>query len=72
VKAFQLAYGVANDGAAAEDGLPRNPLVRLLFIGAAEGFLPQVPLIIQKTVFRLAAFIAWVTGIEKRLARYYQ
>jgi nucleoside-diphosphate-sugar epimerase len=28
VKAFQIAYGVANDGGA-EDGFPRNPLVRL-------------------------------------------
>ena len=32
VKAFQLAYAVANDGGAAKDGLPKNPLVRLLFI----------------------------------------
>jgi hypothetical protein len=31
-KAFQLAYGVANDGGSAKDGLPFNPLVRLLFI----------------------------------------
>jgi mannose-6-phosphate isomerase-like protein (cupin superfamily) len=30
VRAFQLAYGVANDGGAAKDGLPRNPLVRLI------------------------------------------
>jgi hypothetical protein len=34
--------------------------------------MPQVPLTIQKAVFRLAAFIARATGVEKRLAKYYR
>jgi hypothetical protein len=72
VKAFQLAYGVANDGGATKDGLPRNPLVRLIFIRNSEGFLSQVSLAIQKVVFSLAAFIAGATGVEKRLAKYYR
>jgi mannose-6-phosphate isomerase-like protein (cupin superfamily) len=65
VKAFQLAYGVANDGRAAKDGLPRNPLVRLIFIRTSEGFLSYVPLAVQKVVFGLAAFVAKMTGIER-------
>jgi mannose-6-phosphate isomerase-like protein (cupin superfamily) len=41
VKAFQLAYGIANDGGAASDGLPKNPIVRLRFIQISQGFLPR-------------------------------
>jgi mannose-6-phosphate isomerase-like protein (cupin superfamily) len=70
VRAFQLAYGVANDGGAARDGLPRNPIIRLVFIRMSEGFLPRVPLIVQKAVLGVAAFVARITGIEKRLRRY--
>jgi mannose-6-phosphate isomerase-like protein (cupin superfamily) len=72
VKAFQLAYGVANDRGAAQDGLPRNPLVRLLFLRTTEGFLPRIPLAVQKVVFGFAAFVASLTGVEKRLAAYYR
>jgi mannose-6-phosphate isomerase-like protein (cupin superfamily) len=72
VRAFQLAYGIANDGGAATDGLPKNPLARLIFIRTSEGFLPRVPLAVQKAIFSLATFIARLTGVEKRLARYYQ
>jgi mannose-6-phosphate isomerase-like protein (cupin superfamily) len=72
VRAFQLAYGVANDGGAGKDGLPRNPLTRLIFIRSSEGFVPHVPLGVQKVILILAAFLAKVTGIEKRLAKHYQ
>ena len=72
IRAFQLAYGVANEGGAAKDGLPKNPLVRLIFIRSSEGFLPRVPLKVQKVIFGLAAAIAKVTGVDKRLARYYR
>src|SRR6266496_1781422 len=51
VKAFQLAYGIANEGGGAEDGLPKSLLSRLIFIRTSEGFLPQIPLAIQKFVF---------------------
>jgi hypothetical protein len=71
VKAFQLAYGVANYGGAANDGLPRNPLVRLLFIRISQGFVPGVPLPLQKAVLGVAAFIARVTGVEKKLKKYF-
>lgn len=70
VRAFQIAYGVANEGGSARDGLPRNPIVRLVFIRTSEGFLPRVPVIVQKAVFRAADFVAQLTGIEKRLTRY--
>ncbi len=70
VKAFQLAYGVANDGGAARDGLPKNPLVRLRFIGIAQGFLLLPPLPLQKLVLRLAFVIAKFTGVERRIQRY--
>jgi mannose-6-phosphate isomerase-like protein (cupin superfamily) len=70
VKAFQLAYGAANDGGAARDGLPKNPLVRLRFIGIAQGFLLLPPLPLQKLVLRLAFVIAKLTGVERRIQRY--
>jgi mannose-6-phosphate isomerase-like protein (cupin superfamily) len=70
VRAFQLAYGIANDGGAAKDGLPRNPLLRLLFIRISEGFLPRVPLLLQKAILGLAAFVARVTGVDRRVAKY--
>jgi quercetin dioxygenase-like cupin family protein len=69
VRAFQLAYGLANEGQASQDGLPNNPLARLLFIRTSEGFLPHIPFVVQKTVLALAALLAKVTGVEKRLAR---
>ncbi|MGB8769985.1 MAG: hypothetical protein WCC92_10240 [Candidatus Korobacteraceae bacterium] len=68
VKAFRLAYGIANEGGGAEDGLPKNLLSRLIFIRTSEGFLPQIPLAIQKFVFVIAGFIAKITGHEKELA----
>ena len=40
VKAFQLAYGIANDGGAGNDGLPKNPVARLVFVKSTPGDLP--------------------------------
>jgi quercetin dioxygenase-like cupin family protein len=69
VRAFQLAYAVANEGRAAADGLPRNPLLRLRFVQISQGFLPGIPLWLQKTAFGLAALLAKVTGAESRWNR---
>jgi mannose-6-phosphate isomerase-like protein (cupin superfamily) len=71
-KAFQLAYGLANDGEASKDGLPKSLLVRLVFIRMAGGFVPGVPIAVQKFALGLAATLARVTGVEKRLAKYFQ
>jgi quercetin dioxygenase-like cupin family protein len=71
VRAFQLAYGIANAGGAASDGLPKNWLVRLRFIEISQGFLPRVPRFLQQAVFGIAAWISNVTGVEKRLTRYF-
>ena len=71
VRAFQLAYGVANEGGAAPDGLPKNLLVRLLFVRLTEGFVPSVPLPLQKAVLGMAAFVARVTGVLARLDEYF-
>lgn len=38
VKAFQLAYGVANEGGSSQDGLPKNLLARIVFVRTSEGF----------------------------------
>jgi mannose-6-phosphate isomerase-like protein (cupin superfamily) len=70
VRAFQLAYAVANDGAAGKDGLPKNPLLRLRFIQISQGFLPGIPLTAQKLAFGAAGLLAKVTGLEKRVQRY--
>ncbi|HMG84096.1 MAG TPA: hypothetical protein VK574_00045 [Terracidiphilus sp.] len=70
VKAFELAYGVANEGGAAKDGLPKNPIVRLRFIEISQGFLPGVPPGLQRALFGAAALAARLTGVEQRLRRY--
>jgi len=70
VRAFEIAYGVANTGGAARDGLPKNPLVRLRFIEISQGFLPVVPLYFQKTVFSFAKMLSKWTGVEKTLDKY--
>jgi mannose-6-phosphate isomerase-like protein (cupin superfamily) len=66
VRAFQLAYAVANEGRAAADGLPRNPLLRLRFAQICQGFVPGIPLWLQRTVFLLAGGMAKVTGVDRR------
>jgi len=43
VKAFQLAYGIANDGGAAKDGLPKNSVARLVLVETTQGYLPVLP-----------------------------
>jgi quercetin dioxygenase-like cupin family protein len=70
VKAFQLAYGVANAGGAAKDGLPANPLARLVFVKISQGYLPGVPLLLQRFIFTTAAIIARWTGLQRRLQAY--
>ena len=65
-RAFQLAYGIANDGGAAKDGLPKNPIARLVFVGTAQGYLPGIPLMLQRIAFGCAVLLAKVTGLEKR------
>ena len=71
VRAFQLAYGIANNGGAAGDGLPRNRLARLVFIKTAQGYLPGIPLALQKIAFGCAASIAKILGSEKRWQAYF-
>jgi mannose-6-phosphate isomerase-like protein (cupin superfamily) len=71
VKAFQLAYGIANTEGAAGDGLPRNFLARLLFIRISQGYLPGIPLLLQKIALNCAALIARLTGFEKRWSVYF-
>ena len=69
VKAFQLAYAIANDGEAGEDELPRNLLVRLRFIEISQGYLTRIPLSVQKLIFRLAKFVSKITGTERMVQR---
>jgi hypothetical protein len=49
-----MAYGIANDGAAAPDGLPKNLIARLVFVKTAQGYLPNIPLALQKLTFGCA------------------
>jgi quercetin dioxygenase-like cupin family protein len=71
VKAFQLAYGIANDGGAARDGLPKNPIARLVFVKTTQGYLPGIPRALQRIAFNCAALIARVTGLERRWQVYF-
>jgi hypothetical protein len=68
VKASQVAHGIANDGGAASDGLPKNPGARLVFVKTAQGYLPGIPRALHRTAFGCAVFIARVTGMEKEVA----
>jgi mannose-6-phosphate isomerase-like protein (cupin superfamily) len=70
VAAFRMAYAVANAGGAAKDGLPRNPILRLVFIRTSQGFLPGMPLFLQRGLFALAAWVARVGGVEERVRKY--
>jgi mannose-6-phosphate isomerase-like protein (cupin superfamily) len=71
VKAFQLAYGIANDGGAARDGLPKNPIARLVFFKTTQGYLPSIPRAIQRIVFECAELLARAIGLEKRWQVYF-
>jgi hypothetical protein len=71
VKAFQLAYGVANNGGAGKDGLPADFLVKFYFIRLSQGYLPTIPLFIQKVLFGVATFILSITGKKQELDRYW-
>lgn len=71
VKAFQLAYGIANDGGAAKDGLPKNPIARLVFVKTTQGYLPGIPRALQHIIFSAAALIAKVAGLEKGWRSYF-
>jgi hypothetical protein len=71
VKAFELAYGIANDGGAARDGLPKNPIARFVFFKTTQGYLPGIPRALQRIAFSCAALIARVAGLEKRWQVYF-
>lgn len=71
VKAFQLAYGISNDGGAARDGLPKNPIARLVFVKTTQGYLPGIPRALQRVAFGCAAFLARVAGLDKRWQLYF-
>jgi mannose-6-phosphate isomerase-like protein (cupin superfamily) len=68
--AFKLAYGIANDGGAAADGLPRNRVLRMRFIQLSGGYLPSIPIQFQNIVFSVFKAISMLTGMEKRVDRY--
>ena len=70
VRAFEIAYGVANDGGSGPDGLPTDPLTRLIFTRTTQGYLPQIPLSLQKIAFRAAVALSYLTGLHRRLSRY--
>jgi hypothetical protein len=55
---------------ASKDGLPRNLLIRLRFIEISQGYLPQIPLGLQKFIFKLAAIVSKFTGMERRIQHY--
>lgn len=71
VVAFQLAYGIANDGGAARDGLPKNPIARFVFLKTTQGYLPDIPRALQRIAFSCAALVARTAGLEKRWQVYF-
>lgn len=70
VKAFQLAYEIANEGKADHEGLPANFLVRLYFIKLSGGYLPAIPIFFQRSLFTIATIILTVTGKKRKLDQY--
>lgn len=69
-EAFQLAYAVANEGGASKDGLPKNILLRLLFIRISQGFIPGIPLVFQQAVLSAAFFLSEISGLKRYLVRH--
>jgi mannose-6-phosphate isomerase-like protein (cupin superfamily) len=70
VKAFQLAFGIANANESADDGLPAKKLVRFYFFYLTGGYIPKIPLIIQKTTFIIVIFILTISGMKRKLDKY--
>jgi mannose-6-phosphate isomerase-like protein (cupin superfamily) len=71
VRAFQLAYGVANDGGAGLDGLPSNILVKQYFIKLSRGYLANIHLFFQKPLVSIATFILIITARKRKLDEYF-
>lgn len=71
-KALQVAYGLAADGLANSNGLPKNPYHTALLFEWGEGKLPGVFALLEP-VFRVLAKRARRKGIDRELeARYCQ
>ena len=69
-KALQVAYGLAADGLANSNGLPKNPYHTALLFEWGEGRLPGVFAVLEP-VFRLLARRARRKGIDRELEAKY-
>ena len=47
--------GIANDGSAAKDGLPKNSVTRLVFVKTTQGYPPAFPRTLHRIAFSCAA-----------------
>ncbi len=68
--ALRVAYGLAADGRARKNGLPRNPLHTALLFAWGDGRLPGAHAVLEP-IFRLLAWVARAAGTDRALiARY--
>lgn len=64
-------YGVAIDGRSGKQGAPRGLLDMVVLIDEGDVNVPGVPLFLQRGLRRALRWIARLTGVEARLARWW-
>jgi quercetin dioxygenase-like cupin family protein len=69
-KALRIAYRLARDGKTNEKSLPKNFWHLALLFQLGEGYMPGLPLPIQRGLFGVLAGIAKLLGKDKELEKY--
>jgi quercetin dioxygenase-like cupin family protein len=69
-KSLRIAYGLARDGKTNEKSLPKNIWHLALLFQLGEGYIPGLPLLVQRGIFGTLASIAKFLGKDKELEKY--
>jgi quercetin dioxygenase-like cupin family protein len=69
-KSIRIAYGLARDGKTNEKSLPKSIWHLALLFQLGEGYIPGLPLTIQRGIFGTLAGIAKLLGKDKELEKY--
>jgi quercetin dioxygenase-like cupin family protein len=69
-KSLRIAYGLARDGKTNEKALPKSIWYLALLFQLGQGYIPGLPLPIQRGIFGMLAAIAKLLGKDKELEKY--
>jgi quercetin dioxygenase-like cupin family protein len=69
-KSLRIAYGLARDGKTNEKSLPKSIWHLALLFQLGEGYIPGLPLLVQRSIFGTLASIAKFLGKDKELEKY--